>query len=51
MINSTILVVDDEESIRETLSGILEDESYEVVTASSGEEALLKVNEYSPEST
>ena len=49
MINSTILVVDDEESIRETLSGILEDESYEVVTASSGEEALLKVNEYSPE--
>jgi two-component system nitrogen regulation response regulator NtrX len=49
MINSTILVVDDEESIRETLSGILEDESYETVEASSGEEALLKVNEYLPE--
>lgn len=35
-----ILVVDDEEGIRETLSEILEDENYEVITAPSGEEAL-----------
>lgn len=35
-----ILVVDDEEGIRETLSEILEDENYDVIIASSGEEAL-----------
>ena len=37
---ATILVVDDEPSIVETLSGILEDEGYNVVTAASGEEAV-----------
>ncbi|MBF0622319.1 MAG: sigma-54-dependent Fis family transcriptional regulator [Magnetococcales bacterium] len=36
----TILIVDDEDSIRISLRGILEDESYEVLEASSGEEAL-----------
>lgn len=35
-----ILVVDDEEGIRETLSEILEDEGYQVVSASTGEEAI-----------
>lgn len=35
-----ILVVDDEEGIRETLSEILEDEGYQVITASTGEEAI-----------
>jgi two-component system nitrogen regulation response regulator NtrX len=46
---ATILVVDDEEGIVETLSSILEDEGYEVVTAASGEQALSLVKEYSPE--
>jgi len=46
---STVLVVDDEEGILETLSGILEDEGYEVITASSGEQALSSVKELSPD--
>mgnify|MGYP000096552109 CR=1 FL=1 len=37
---SRILVVDDEEDIRMSLIGILEDEGYEVLTCESGEEAL-----------
>ena len=45
----TVLVVDDEESILETLSGILNDDGYEVVTSSSGEQALTFVKEISPE--
>jgi two-component system nitrogen regulation response regulator NtrX len=44
-----ILVVDDEKSILETLSGILEDEGYEVITASSGEKALTLFSETSPD--
>ena len=39
-----ILVVDDDEGIRETLSAILQDEGYEVETAESGKEAILKSN-------
>lgn len=35
-----ILIVDDEEGIRETLSEILEDEGYQVIMASTGEEAI-----------
>ncbi|MBC8526103.1 MAG: sigma-54-dependent Fis family transcriptional regulator [Candidatus Cloacimonetes bacterium] len=35
-----ILVVDDEKNIRRTLSNILEDEHYKVITAESGENAL-----------
>ncbi len=46
---ATVLVVDDEESILETLSGILEDDGYEAVTASSGEQALSIIEELSPE--
>ncbi|MEW6600819.1 MAG: sigma-54 dependent transcriptional regulator, partial [Nitrospirota bacterium] len=46
---ATILLVDDEEGILETLSGILEDEGHQVITASSGESALLKYSEYSPD--
>ncbi|MFC1713940.1 PP2C family protein-serine/threonine phosphatase [Candidatus Poribacteria bacterium] len=40
-----ILVVDDEEGIRQTLSFVLEDEGYEAVTASSGSEALTNLAE------
>ena len=39
-----ILVVDDDEGIRKTLTAILEDESYRVDTAESGKEAILKSN-------
>ena len=46
--NKAILIVDDEESIRQTLGGILKDEGHEVVTAASGEEALRAVDEDPP---
>jgi len=35
-----VLVVDDEENIRNTLKGILADEGYQVLTAATGEEAV-----------
>lgn len=37
---NSILIVDDERGIRETLRGVLEDEGYEVETVMSGEECL-----------
>jgi len=37
-----ILVVDDEEAIRGTVSSLLEEEGYEVTAVSSGEEALAR---------
>jgi two-component system nitrogen regulation response regulator NtrX len=46
---ATILVVDDEEGILDTVSGILEDEGHQVITASSGENALLKCDEFLPD--
>src|SRR5450830_241988 len=46
--NKTILIVDDEESICQTLGGILTDEGYGVVTAGSGEEALRILEEEPP---
>jgi two-component system nitrogen regulation response regulator NtrX len=46
--NKTILIVDDEESICQTLGGILTDEGYDVVTAGSGEEALRVLEEEPP---
>lgn len=46
---ATILVVDDEESILDALSSILEDEGYSIVTASSGESAIAKFDETSPD--
>ncbi|OIP58475.1 MAG: Fis family transcriptional regulator [Nitrospirae bacterium CG2_30_41_42] len=49
MVESTVLIVDDEEGIRESLSGILEDEGYEVLSSSSGEEALKALKEQSPD--
>jgi DNA-binding NtrC family response regulator len=42
--HARILVVDDDEGIRKTLSVILQDEGYEVDTAESGKEAILKSN-------
>jgi two-component system nitrogen regulation response regulator NtrX len=40
-----ILVVDDEAGIRQSLSGVLEDEGYEVESAASGEECLRRLPE------
>jgi two-component system nitrogen regulation response regulator NtrX len=48
-IKATIMVVDDEESILDTLSGIFEDEGHQVITASSGESALAKFSDSSPD--
>ena len=44
-----VLIVDDEEGIRESLSGVLEDEGYRVVTAGTGEDALKMMQEQSPD--
>ncbi len=44
----TVLIVDDEEMIRQSLEGILVDEGYDVLTAASGEEALKMVEDELP---
>jgi len=49
MSKALVMIVDDEEGIRETLSGILEDEGYESISASSGEEAVKKIKEIVPD--
>src|SRR5438132_908725 len=38
--SNTVLIVDDERGIRQSLKGVLEDEGFEVETAASGEECL-----------
>ncbi len=45
----TILAVDDEITILDSLSGILSDEGFEVLTASNGYEALKIIEEESPD--
>ncbi|MEE9912382.1 MAG: sigma-54 dependent transcriptional regulator [Deltaproteobacteria bacterium] len=47
--NETILVVDDEVSICQSLKAILEDEGYQVLVAGSGEEAIKVVAEEMPQ--
>ena len=47
--SATILVVDDEQSILDSLEGILSDEGYEVIKALSGPEALKKIQETIPD--
>lgn len=44
-----VLIVDDEEGIRESLSVILEDEGYRIASAGSGEDALLILQEQFPD--
>ena len=46
---ATILIVDDEVSILETVSGVLSDEGYATATAESGEDALRKIKEETPD--
>jgi len=45
----TILIVDDEPSILNSLSGLLSDEGFEIITASNGYEALKIVDVESPD--
>lgn len=47
--NETILVVDDEAAICQSLKAILEDEGFQVLTAGSGEEAIKIVAEEMPQ--
>lgn len=49
MTEFVVLIVDDEEGIRESLSGIFEDEGYNILTSSSGEEALVILKEQNPD--
>ncbi|MBI3592993.1 MAG: response regulator, partial [Nitrospirae bacterium] len=49
MTKKVVLIVDDEEGIRESLSGIFEDEGYDVLTAASGEDALTVIKEQLPD--
>jgi two-component system, NtrC family, nitrogen regulation response regulator NtrX len=49
MSRKTVLIVDDEEGIRESLKGIFEDEGYDVQTADSAEEALSMLKEKRPD--
>ena len=45
----TILIVDDEESIIQSLDGILTDEGFDVISASSGVAALETIDEVMPD--
>jgi two-component system nitrogen regulation response regulator NtrX len=45
----TIMIVDDEPSIRASLEGVLEDEGYKVISASDGHEALKLIEEEMPD--
>jgi two-component system nitrogen regulation response regulator NtrX len=45
----TILIVDDEKSIRESLTGILQDEGFSPVSVDSGEAAVERVSEEKPD--
>ena len=47
--DKTVLVVDDEEDVREYLEAILEDAGFVVVTAVDGEDALAKVHANPPD--
>ncbi|MCH2095812.1 MAG: phosphate regulon transcriptional regulator PhoB [Rhodobacteraceae bacterium] len=49
VIKPTVLVVEDEQAQREVLRYNLEAEGFRVVTAENGEEALIKVDEESPD--
>jgi len=45
----TILIVDDEANILQSLEGILSDEGFEIIRAGSGREALTKIEEEIPD--
>ncbi|MEK7850924.1 MAG: response regulator, partial [Deltaproteobacteria bacterium] len=45
----TILIIDDEESIRTSLKGALEDEGFDVITAANGEDGIRKASDELPD--
>lgn len=45
----TILIIDDEESIRASLKGALEDEGFDVITAEDGESGITRTSEELPD--
>jgi len=47
--DKTILIVDDEPSVRSSLKGVLEDEDFKVFTAKSGEEAIEMMSKTMPD--
>lgn len=47
--SNVILIVDDQEDIRRSLRGILEDEGYQVLTADNGNDALALAREEAPD--
>lgn len=48
-VSHRILVVDDEEAVRDVFAQMLQKEGYEVVTAENGFDALLKLKHFSPQ--
>ncbi|MDC0032061.1 sigma-54 dependent transcriptional regulator [Pelagibacteraceae bacterium] len=46
MIDKKILIIDDEKDIRDSISGILNDEGYISHTAMNSQESLIKIHEY-----
>jgi len=48
MSGETILIIDDEESVRKSLADVMRDEGYEVVTATSGKEGIGLLHEAQP---
>ncbi|SHE68009.1 DNA-binding response regulator, OmpR family, contains REC and winged-helix (wHTH) domain [Seinonella peptonophila] len=46
--NPTILIVDDEPSVLQTLQTFLQKEGFHIITASTGKEALKKANQFQP---
>jgi UDP-3-O-acyl N-acetylglucosamine deacetylase len=51
MMNKKVLVVDDEESVVQSIEGVLEDEGFRVAKAKSGEEAIKVFQEEEPDVT
>ncbi len=47
--NPTVMVVDDEQSILQSLGGLLTDEGFEVITVTNGYEALKSIDSESPD--
>ncbi len=45
----SILVVDDDAEIRDTLTAVLQEEGYDVRSAENGEEALIEVRRWHPD--
>ncbi len=47
--DTSVLVVDDDADIRDLIASVLEEDGYNVATASNGAEALRKVSEHEPD--